>query len=101
MKWRKMEGESTYILHDLSTFVTPKLKMTPIAFGRVLPVGSWIIAPTGVLTFTKSLRIEVRCPYCGKLHIHGYTDVPGELVPTRGAHCGRGEYWLAVEGEVN
>ncbi|MEN6571361.1 MAG: hypothetical protein ABFD24_05925 [Anaerolineaceae bacterium] len=96
-----MELESTYILHHLSTFVTPKIKLTPIAYGRVLPIGSWILAPTGVLTFTKSLRIEIRCPFCGKLHLHGYDDDPQKLVPSRGAGCGRGIYLLAVEKPAN
>ncbi|MEN6385054.1 MAG: hypothetical protein ABFD79_07625 [Phycisphaerales bacterium] len=90
--------DCNYSIANSVHFVVPKLKMTPVAFGRILPIGTWITAPTGALTYTKSLRIEVKCPYCGKRHLHGWTDEPGKLVPTRGAHCGKGEYLLAVEG---
>lgn len=86
-----------YSIANSVHFVAPKIRLTPIAYGKVLPVGSWITAPTGVLTYTKSLRIEVKCPYCNKKHLHGYDADPTKLVPTRGAHCGRGEYLLAVD----
>lgn len=35
--------------------------------------------------------VEVRCPFCGRTHSHGWP--PGEpTIGTRRAHCGLGHY---------
>ncbi len=47
---------------------------------------------------TRGLR--VRCPFCGKLHLHGHGWIPDEPVEARVtyrvAHCGSGEYAIIV-----
>jgi len=38
------------------------------------------------------LQVRVRCPYCGREHLHGVSGGAGHRI----AHCGRGGYVLAV-----
>ena len=35
--------------------------------------------------------VKVVCPYCGKKHTHGVTQL---LDTNRSAHCGKGEYFI-------
>ena len=43
-------------------------------------------------------QIKVECPYCGENHTHGYPKKGEALtISHRGAHCGKGGYFLDKE----
>lgn len=62
---------------------TPVLVLEARAL-RIIPPVNREAHPNRVYT------VEVRCPYCNKVHTHGWRAPGGELLPQRLAHCTKG-----------
>jgi hypothetical protein len=43
--------------------------------------------------------VDVRCPFCSRLHQHGQPDFTGGDDGTRASHCGRGDYRVVGDND--
>jgi hypothetical protein len=76
-----------------------KYNSLPVAPGRIYPPRSYFKLRGRWHTTGARYKLVVDpCPYCRGIHIHGGCEDLNELVPTRQAHCGGGEYRLSIRG---
>lgn len=73
----------------------------PIAYGRVYKPFEPIKVNKKPYWPSSSWQIVVKCPFCGREHIHGWgpDNLPDDPKQTRKSHCDKGDiYRLVVEG---
>jgi hypothetical protein len=87
-------------LFNISTNDT-RYQVTVVATGKLISPNQQVKIHKKPYTF-HAWHVAVRCPYCGKLHYHGWdpTELEEKRVRTRLSHCSPGgDYYIQIEGE--